>query len=300
MVKEISKKNKEQRIYMTPVYTKPKCTSRLEATQIKFWRIEWSSLERWSFSIPGLFKCFILFLFISSWQTLHFSLLLIHDFSDRSLGLIIEILELFWVVDFGSVNLRISNKDSAPDFLLSLFEVEIQIIFSFESLDFPHRLCRIDFFIKFTFDQSVSVFVLDRDMFGVDFNFQFFCFDLRINFQGDFDFADLLAPRVFLVFSSVVCINKIDICWCCLILFWFLYFWRLWLIFWWYLLRFFLLLLFGLGYFWGCCGLLGFLRGWCFLLLLRFFVYLEFLIKLFNWLFRESFVMLLLKLLKNA
>jgi hypothetical protein len=137
-------------------------------------------------------------------------------------------------------------------------------------------------------------------MFGVDLNFQFFCFDLRIDLQGDFDFADLLTPGVFLVFASVVCINEINICRCSLILLWFFDFWRLWLIFWWYLLQFFLLLFFRLWYFRGCCGLLRFLRGWCFLLLLCFFIDLKFLIKLLNWLFRESFVMLFLKLLKDA
>jgi hypothetical protein len=73
------------------------------------------TFERRALSVPSLFKSIKLFLFFSGGQTHLFALLLVHEFANGSLGLLIEVLQRFGVIYFGCVDLWITLEDSTPD-----------------------------------------------------------------------------------------------------------------------------------------------------------------------------------------
>jgi hypothetical protein len=64
-----------------------------------------------------------LFFFFSGGQPHLFALLLVHEFADGSLGLLVEICEEFGVVDFGGIDLWIALKYGAPDPFLSFLQI---------------------------------------------------------------------------------------------------------------------------------------------------------------------------------
>ena len=145
--------------------------SRLETTQIEFWRIKWRTLEWRPLCVPCLLESFVLFFLLSCGKSLHFPLLFIHYLSDSTLSLIIKLIKLFWVVHFGGINLRISHKNSVPYFLFCLLKVKIEIILVLDRLDLPHRFWGINFFVQLTLNDNITIFVLHRNMFGFDFDF---------------------------------------------------------------------------------------------------------------------------------
>ena len=222
-----------------------------------------------------------------------------HNLSNCALSLFIEFIQFFWIVDFCCVDFRIAYKDSVPDFLFGLFKVEIQIIFAFDSFDFPDRFWSIDLFIQIPFDNDITVFIFNWKMFGFNLNFELLGLERWINFKCNLNLTCLLAPRILLIFTAIICIDEIDVyrsggwrnwlvlgfwlCFCC------------WLICW----KNLGLLCFrrkGLGW-----RLLWLLLLWrVFLLLLSLFVSFEFFVEFFNGFFGESFVVFLLELLKDA
>lgn len=234
---------------------------------------------------------------------MHFSLLLVHNLSDGPLGLVVKFIKFFWIVHFCGINLRIANKHSVPNSLFGFLKIKIEVIFSFNVFDLPYRLRCINLLIQFTLNDNVTVLVFHRNMFCLDFYFKLFGLDLGINFERNFNLTNLLTPWILFVFAAIVSVYQVDVgggwggldC-CCL--------W-LCLCFWW---------LIGLGRrfrFRGFRNWLGFLllNGWCllrfwlswiFLLLLLLLIDFKFFVELFDRLFRESLVVLLLELFKNS
>lgn len=146
-------------------------------------------------------------LLVSCRKALHFSLLFVHNFSNGSLCLVIKLLQFFAVIYFSCINLWITNKNSVPNFLFSFFQIEIKIIFPFNILNFPNRLWRINFFIKFAFNDYISIFIFNRYLFWIYFHFKLFCSNLWIYLQCDFDLSYFLTPWIFLVLTTIVSIN---------------------------------------------------------------------------------------------
>ena len=134
-------------------------------------------------------------------------------------------------------------------------------------------------------------------MFALHFYFKLFGFDLRIDFYGNFNFTDLLAPWILLIFAAIVSINQVNVCRSCGRLYNSLGFGLL----------FNLICRFLLCHFdWLCFFLLSncsFTRFWLsnsFLILLLLFKGLKFLVELLDGFFGESFIVLLLELLEDS
>jgi len=144
--------------------------SRLKAIEVKLGGIKRRALERWPFRIPGQFQGLMLFLLIRSRQPHLFPLLLIHNLPDGALCLIIKIVETLTIINLGSINLRIPQKDSTPYLLLGLLQAKVKITLALNTLYLPNRLRCVNLLIELSLDEDGPVLVRYGDVLCLEFD----------------------------------------------------------------------------------------------------------------------------------
>ena len=130
----------------------------LVSGEVKQVGIKGLTFEWRPFSIPGLLQWIELLLFFCCWQTHLFPFLLIHYLPDCSLGLIVELLQRFSIVDLGCINLRVSFEDSPPYLLFSFFQVEVHKYSAACFFYLPEWLRSVYFFNDFSLNHQLASF----------------------------------------------------------------------------------------------------------------------------------------------
>ena len=147
---------------------------KLAAREVEHARIEGLSFEWRSFSIPGLFECIHLRLFFRCWETHLLPLLLIHYLPDSSFCLTIEILKRFGVVDLGSIDFWISSEYSSPYLFLSFLQIQVNVKFATNLLNFPVWFRCINLFNKFSFNKHFTCLFFNRNPIRLEIYFELY------------------------------------------------------------------------------------------------------------------------------